>query len=353
MNDKPEPRELYTIECDRQVCVTRFSPCGQYLFAGGYDASIRRWNVTSDQPQSLDPVNGHHGWVTWMEFHPEGELLLSVDSWGGLRATRYADEQPTAAWSHEQAHDGWIRSLTLSSDGSQVVTGGRDRAARIWSAGDGKLLHEFTAHPEEVYAAAVHPDNKTLVTGDLLGVLRCWDVSSGKCLSEKTFEKMHFYERIQDVGGLRLLRFHDPQTLICAGAEPQHAGRSIAIPTIHWLAWPSLEIKHTARFGPEKQGFIFDLAWHPDGYWAAVSSGQPGNGQFLFLRPTEAEPFFNTTKMSNCHSIDIHPDGRLAVAATNRNSQGNGAVKDKQGNYIGNTSPIHFFKPPASREKPE
>lgn len=345
MKDKPEPRELCQIECDRQMCVTRFSPCGKYLFAGGYDASIRRWDMTGAEPQSLGPINGHHGWVQWLEFQPSGDLLLSADSWGGLRATRYADDKPTAAWSHEQAHDGWIRSLTLSADGEQVVTSGRDRAARVWSATDGTLLHEFTEHPDEVYAAAIHPDHKTLVTGDLFGLLRRWEIFSGQCLGEKTIEKMHLYERIQDVGGLRLLRFHDAETLICAGAEPQRAGRSIAIPTIHWLDWPSLEIKHTARFGPEKQGFIFDLVWHPDGYWAAVSSGQPGNGQFLLLRPDEVEPFFISTSMSNCHSIDAHPDGRIAVAATNRNSQGNGAVKDKDGNYLGNTSPIHLFEP--------
>jgi len=347
MNEKTEPQELGMIECDRQMSVTRFSPCGKYLLAGGYDASVRRWDVTAEEPKSLPTVNGHHGWVQWVEFHPDGELLFSVDSWGGLRATRYAEEKPSVAWSHEQAHDGWIRAMSISDDGKLIATGGRDRSARIWSAADGKLLHEFSEHPEEVYAVAIHPNKKTLVAGDLSGVLRCWDLASGKCGEEKTFAKMHLYERIQDVGGLRLLRFQDDgKTLICAGAEPQRAGRSIAIPTIHWLSWPSLEIKRTAQFGPEKHGFVFDLVWHPSGYWAAATSGQPGNGQFLLLRPDEDEPFFITTKMSNCHSIAVHPDGKIAVAATNRRSQGNGAVKDKEGNYLGNWSPIHLFDPP-------
>ena len=348
MEEKVELRELCKIECDQQVCVTRFSPCGKYLFAGGYDANVYRWNVAGEEPERLEAIAGHQGWIQWLEFQPEGDLLFSIDSWGGLRATRYTDETPTVAWSHEQAHDGWIRSLTLSADGKQLVTAGRDGFARIWSAADGKLLHEISDYPHDIYAAALHPDNKTLVTGDLYGILRSWDLSSGKCSSEKKLEKMHLYDRIQDVGGLRLLRFHDSETLICAGAEPQRAGRSIAIPTIHWLQWPSLEIKHTARFGPEKHGFVFDFAWHPQGYWAVASSGQPGHGQFLLLRPQEEEPFFITTKMSNCHSIDVHPDGRIAVSATNRNSQGNGAVRDKEGNYVGNTSPIHFFEPPAS-----
>lgn len=350
MNEKPAPRQLNVIACDRQVCVTRFSPCGKFLFAGGYDASVRRWDLQDledEQPKSLEPIRGHHGWVQWLEFQPGGQLLFSVDSWGGLRATRISGEKPADVWAHQQAHDGWVRALTLSGDGTKVVTGGRDRHARVWSAADGELLFETAEHPDEVYAAAIAADHKSLITGDLFGLLRVWDLASGKCVSEKKLEKMHLYERIQDVGGLRLLRFADEETLICAGAEPQRAGRSIAIPTIHWLAWPSLEIKHIARFGPEKQGFVFDVAWHRDGYWAVVSSGQPGNGQFLLLRPGEQEPFFLTTEMSNCHSVDVHHDGRLAVAATNRRSQGNGAVNDDEGNYLGNHSPIHLFSPPA------
>lgn len=348
MNEKAEPQELFAIDCDRQVCATRFSPCGKYLFAGDYNASIRRWDITGEKPQELDRIGGHHGWVQWIEFQPKGESLLSVDSWGGLLATKYAAEKPQAIWSHDQAHDGWIRAMTLSADGTLIATGGRDRVARVWSAADGKMLHEFTDHADEVYAAAIHPDNKTLVTGDLFGSLRCWDLTSGKLAREQKIEKMHFYERIQDVAGLRLLGFHDEKTLYCAGAEPQRAGRSIAIPTIHRLDWPSLEIKETVQFGPEKHGFVFDRAWHPEGYWAVATSGQPGNGQFLLHRPGEEKAFFLTTKMTNCHSVAVHPDGRIAVASTNRSSQGNGAVKDKEGNYLGNYSPIQVFQPPAA-----
>ena len=348
MKDMAKPRERLTIKCDRQICTARFSPCGKFLVAGGYDASVRRWDMTGEEPGSLEHINGHHGWVQWLEFQKDGQLLFSVDSWGGLRASTYAGEQCEAVWFHEQAHEGWIRALSLSADGKLIATGGRDRSARVWSVSDGKRLKEFSDHPHEVYAVAIHPDGKTVVTGDLFGVLRHWDLESGERRGETKIDKMHFYERIQDVAGVRLLRFHGEQTLICAGAEPQRAGRSIAIPTIHWLDWPSLKIKRTAHFGPEKQGFVFDLAWHPDGYWAVVTSGQPGNGQFLLQRPDEEQPFFVSTKMSNCHSLDVHPDGRIAVSASNRNSQGNGAVKDKDGNYLGNWSPIHLFDPPAA-----
>ncbi len=350
----PQPRELLKLDCDRQLMVARFSSCGRMLIAGGYDASIRRWDLGGEKPVEVDRVAGHRGWVSWLEVQPAGELVFSVDTWGRLQATRGIAGKPELAWHHDEAHDGWIRSLSVSDDGQVVVTAGRDGAVRVWSAADGKLLHEVKDHPGEVYAVAIHPDKTNLVTGDLFGVLRRFELPGGKQVGESIVEKMHYYERIQDVGGLRLLRFHDKgRTLICAGGEPLKTGRAISIPTIHWLDWPDLKIKHTARLGAQNHGFVFDLAWHPDGFWAVVTSGQPGSGQFLLLKPGQEKPFFNSTKMSNCHSLAVHGDGRIVVTASNRNSQGNGAVRDKMGKYVANYSPLHLFSAPGAEEKPK
>ncbi len=348
-----EPRELFKLDCDRQLMVARFTTCGRMLIAGGYDASIRRWDLCAEQTVESSRVAGHRGWVSCLEVQPGGELVFSTDTWGRLQATRGIAENPEVAWHHDEAHDGWIRSLSVSDDGELLVTSGRDGVVRVWSAADGTLLHQLPDHPAEVFAVAIHPDKKTVVTGDLFGVLRRFALPGGKCLGEVSLEKMHYYERIQDVGGLRLLRFHDRgRTLVCAGGEPQRTGRAIAIPTIHWLDWPDLKIQHSVRLGAQNHGFVFDLAWHPGGYWAVVTSGQPGSGQFLLVKPGQVKPFYNSTKMSNCHSLAVHGDGRMVVTASNRNSQGNGAVRDKEGNYVANYSPLHVFSPPKSEEKP-
>ena len=83
-----------------------------------------------------------------------------------------------------------------------------------------------------------------------------------------------------------------------------------------------------------------------------VTSGQPGNGQFLLLEPGAEKPFFTSTKMSNCHSVAVHSDGRIVVSASNRNSQGNGAVRDKMGGYVANYSPLHVFAVSDVEKKP-
>ena len=227
-----------------------------------------------------------------------------------------------------------------------LATGGRDRVVRVWSAADGKRLHELTDHDEEVYSVAIHPDGKSVVSADLKGYVRHWDLARGKCIRKMRIEAMYFYARIQDVAGLRIMQFHDNgKTLVCAGSEPTKAGRSYGIPTIHLVDWESLKITKSLRQGEEKDGYIFDLAWHADGYFMLVTSGTPGTGTLAFRRIDEEKPFYVNAKLRNCHSLAIHPDGnRLVVAAINPRNQGNGAVRDKDGNYVPNFNLLHLFE---------
>ena len=117
--------------------------------------------------------------------------------------------------------------------------------------------------------------------------------------------------------------------------------------SMHWIDWKSLKIEKTLQFGESKQGYVYDYAFHPDGYVMVVTSGAPGAGQFLCQRLDEDAPFFSTSQMSNCHSLAFEPTAnRCIVAATNKRSQGNGAVRDKEGNYVANTSPLTVFALP-------
>jgi hypothetical protein len=80
----------------------------------------------------------------------------------------------------------------------------------------------------------------------------------------------------------------------------------------------------------------------------AVTSGQPGQGKFLFQRLEDAQPFFLAAGMANCHSLAVHPNGRrLVVSGTNANSSGNGRQLGQNKEYPGNFSPLHVWELPA------
>ena len=170
-------------------------------------------------------------------------------------------------------------------------------------------------------------------------------MSTGELLDEKPFDDMHLYERIQDVTGLRVLQFTpDGNHLLLGGALPSRTAQMQGTPIVSELKWPTLESVRSWKLGAESNGYVFDIARHDSGMLAIVTSGTPGNGQLLLLNPMDEKPFHTETKMSNCHSVSWHPQRtELLVSATNRNSQGNGPVTDKDGNYLGNSSPLHLY----------
>ncbi len=216
-----------------------------------------------------------------------------------------------------------------------------DRKVILWSAEKGEKLQELAGHDQDVYSLAFHPDGKALVTGDLKGVVRQFELASAKKVRELDAKVTYFYDRIQDVGGVRCLAFDTTgATLVAAGSEPKGGGFVQGIPVLRFFDWTTGKPKSTVKIGTDSDGFVHDLSWHVDGFVMAVTSGQPGTGKFLFQRPDEAAPFFIVPK-PNCHGLAVHPNGkRLVVAATNANSAGNGRNLGKNKEYAGNWSPL-------------
>jgi WD40 repeat protein len=381
VNDKPAnppaPRELKAFQATRQLLSARFSPCGQFLCSGAMDQAVHRWSVVEKKPAAelelpdaakkpapknaknapkespveltpLAPITGFNGWVSTIAFHPTDKLLFAADSWGKLVATSFEGETPNAIWHHAAAHDGWIRRVAVSNDGKLIATCGRDRFVRIWNAADGKPVAKHE-HSEDVFVVNFTPDGSRVVFGDTFGKIGLLDFKSAKIERQFDASTLHKLSRIQDVAGLRVLMFLDEgRTLVAAGCQPKDGGFVEGGPAVLFFNIADDKLIRESRIGSEKDGFVHDLAWHPGGWLMAATSGQPGNGKLMFLRPDEKEPFYTNTSMANCHSVALHPDKRrFIVTATNRNSSGNGRPNSKDGAYPSNNSPIHLFELPA------
>jgi hypothetical protein len=347
MNDlqkRFEPKPLTVIAASPQVLMARFTPCGKFLIAGGYDGRVRRWDVVGEMPTELPAVEGHQAWVQGLAFHPRDSLAFTADSWGQLRSWRYDEPRPEPSWLLPMSHDGWIRDVQVSPDGNLVATCGMDRTVRIWSTVDGSKIQEFHGHDQDVYCLRFHPDGKSLVSGDDRGVIKQWDLASGKCTRELDARVLYSLSRLQDVGGVKTITFDRAgNTLACGGTTPKNGGTVVGVPTILIFDFGSGELKKTLKHGTENDCYVHDVVLHEAGFVMAVTCGTPGQGKLLFQRPEDSEPFFVTTKMANTQGLSIHPDGRrFAVVATNPGSNGNGRQL-KNGEYVGNQSPIHLW----------
>ncbi len=336
----PKPRLLpKPLDPGRQLGVIRFSPCGKVLAAGGFECAVHRWDSAWS---ALPPLAGHNGWVNALAFHADGKRLFSADSWGRLCCWAFADRDAKPLWTVPEAHAGWVRKLAVSPDGKTVATCGRDGFVRLWDADKGTRRAEH-AHGEDVLALAFAPDG-SLTHGDLRGVIVRRD-AAGKEMRRYDARAMYKLDRIQDVGGVRVLLF-DPEgkTLIAGGGQPTTGGFVQGAGLLMAFDAATGAVKQSVTIGATNDGYVMDGLWHPSGYIALVTSGQPGVGKLVLHRVGGSAPFF-TAPVPNPHSLALHPDGkRLVVSATSANSSGNGRNLTKDKKYPGNSSPLHTWQ---------
>jgi WD40 repeat protein len=343
---EPQPAKQ-ELAYQRQLWQARYSPCGRFLAACAYDATVQRWDVSGADAQPLAPLAGHNGWVQCMAFAPQGERLFTADSWGQLAAWPYADEAPQAAWRAPEAHNGWIRALAVSPDGQRVATSGNDRTIRIWSAGDGALQSEWKA-PSVVFSLCFHPDGTSLASGDWKGIVRQWDLASGNSLRELDATVLYQLDRIQECGGVRHLAFDKVgHRLACAGQKKPAGGFATGTPCVVVFDWESGKVLREMPMGTDQDGFAYDAQFHPAGFVMAASCAFPGRGHVWFFRPEDEQPFYSSNKLTGGRSLSLHPDGRRLALLVSISPNANGRPL-KDDHYEGGSGKIHLLEFPAA-----
>jgi hypothetical protein len=339
-----EPKPTGTaVEYERQLWQARYSPCGRFLIACGYDATVQRWDVSGDEIKQLEPLSGHDGWVQCMAFHPSEDRLYTADSWGRLLCRPVADESPEPSWEVPQAHDGWVRALAVSPDGALLATGGNDKVIRIRSCRDAALESEL-ATPEKLFSLCFHPDGKSLVSGDLKGIVRQWDVESGQCARQLDASILYQLHRIQQCGGARHLAFNPAGDLLaCAGQKTPSGGFATGFPCVLVFDWKTGEVVREMQVGGDQDGFAYDAQFHPAGFVMAVSCAFPGKGHLWFWRPEDDKPFYESNSIPNGRSLSLHADGRRVAMMVSLSANGNGRQL-RDGRYVGGTSKIHILQ---------
>ncbi len=221
-------------------------------------------------------------------------------------------------WQYEAAHDGWLRQIAVSLDGSRIVTCGKDQFVRVWNAANGKKMAEHHCG-EDVYALTL---GESIVFGDMRGRIESWDMDLQQ--QQRSFDAaaLSKLDRIQDIGGLRVLLLIDGgKTLLAAGTTPQNGATPQSIPTILFFDVTSGKLTKTVTHGANKEGYVHDLVQHPSGCLMAVTSGTPGSGLLFLFDPAEKEAFHENKKMANCHALALHPDGEHFIVDLHQSRQ--------------------------------
>ena len=303
---------------------------GPNLIAGGFDGVARRYRADGMSIVATGAFNGLTGWLTGIDQLPGG-VVAGVDSHGNAMSWK----GDARLWSRQSLSAGWLRAAANSPDGKFVAIAARDGFLRLLRTDTG-ATHKELSLGDDLMSLAWSRDGSRLAVGNLHGGVVV--LSSGLTVTGK-FDIPGFFkiDRLQAVGGIRRLAWGpDDATLVAMGAEPRTGGFVQAIPRVA-VTDAHGKLMHDLKLGGENEGFALDSAWHPDGWLAVVTSGQPGTGKIHQIDVLSGKALASVPVV-NPHGITMVSRQLMVVLATNANSSGNGKVKDSGGTYRGNHS---------------
>jgi len=289
----------------------RFDPSGKFVYAGGQDNAIIRWDIATGKKTALV---GHASWVRAIAFSAKHQLAISGDYHGKLLfwPLNAAESKPLKSI---DAHDGWLRACAVSVDQATLVTCGNDGLVKLWSLPDGKPLKSLPGHGCHVYNVAFRRDG-LLASADLKGVVKLWDIAKGAVVRECDAKVLYKYDEgfRADIGGVRGMAFNpNGQWLACAGiTEVSNAFAGVGKPLVMLFDATTGKLKHALKPKEAFQGTAWGVAIHPAGH--VIATGGGNGGALWFWSLEMGENTFTLKLPVNARDLDMSADGtRLAI----------------------------------------
>lgn len=313
--DVTKTHTAHDLAHDSPLISCRYDPSGQYVFAGSQDYNVWRFEVTTGAKTAY----AADAWVRGMAFDRSRQQMITGGYDGRLIWWPVTGDDPQPQRTLE-AHDGWIRAVSVSPDDQLLASAGNDQVVRLWDLNDGSLVHELTGHESHIYNVAFHPDGKRLATGDLMANVCDWDLPSAERQRSWQAESLQKYDKtfVATIGGFRGMTFSpDGRFLACGGiTNVTNAFAGVGNPSVVVFDWESggQQIEHLSK--AKLRGVAWGVVMHPDNIRIAASGGS--GGYLLFWKPDQVEEFHQLKLKDTARDLDLSPDGlHLATAHHN------------------------------------
>jgi WD40 repeat protein len=161
---------------DPKILAIAYSPDGTSLAVAGLNDIVTIYD--HDSKQAIRSWNAGLGQISSLSFNSDGSRLGA----GTLDANnaKIFDSNTGKETLTLSGHTNNPVSIAFNTDGTRIVTGGRDSTARLWEATSGRLLLTLNGHTSTVTSAHFSPDGQLIVTSSRDGTIRVWDAVTGK-----------------------------------------------------------------------------------------------------------------------------------------------------------------------------
>jgi RNA polymerase sigma factor (sigma-70 family) len=154
-----------------------FSPEGRTLATVGGRQALHFWDLATGKDRLATP-EAHLGGVYALAFPADGKTIISGSDDRTVRVWDLATGRPTKTL----FHNGWVRSLAVSADGSFLAAGLEEypKCVHLWNLKTGERLHTWTVASSTLRSVTLGGDGSSVIVALADGSRRCWDLSVGK-----------------------------------------------------------------------------------------------------------------------------------------------------------------------------
>jgi serine/threonine protein kinase len=164
-----KPLKVFGVGHQGQATAIVFSGDSQFLFSGGTDSQVIRWDLTDYRNSRRLPGLG---WATSaLLLSPDGKTLVAAAEDGRIYLWDLDQQGAVRSLVHHQDR---VTALTFDPQAQQLISGSWDHTIRLWSFPSGRLAQTITTPQEKVLALACHPQDGRIVSGDGAGRVQVW-----------------------------------------------------------------------------------------------------------------------------------------------------------------------------------
>ena len=207
----------------------------QRLAAGGCDRCLRLWSITGGAaPSKLEQsVELHADWILALAFTPDGRYLLSGSRDKTAKVWDLARRESTATFGEHQ-HP--VYAVASRPDGKSAVSAGGDRRLRYWQFEPTiSAIKTIGGHEDEILRLAASPAQPLVVTASMDQSVRVWTTDGAAVRTLGTLSAPVYSLAISPdgsrvaagsaAGEIRIWSLHDGATLASFLAAPGLAAR--------------------------------------------------------------------------------------------------------------------------------
>lgn len=239
------------------VMSATFTPDGRHVISGGYDRTIREWDVATGR--ELRVIQANDGGVLDVAVSPDGKWLASAGHDKTVRLFEFSSGREVRRLRHLLN----TRRMVFSPDSRLLISHGDENAVRVWDVETGNELRsigtgtgmraEFT-----IRQIVVTPDGRWVALVGMEPLIRLWNTETGK---EGPPIRVN-----PDQWDFSMRAALDP-----AGRILTVAGSGTAL--LRFDIQSGRPLKTGTKLSPANYGVI-DLTISPDGRWMAITRGR-------------------------------------------------------------------------------